>query len=252
MLALASKSLSPINLDIEAACVAAQGVAAFVAKPAVRKRFQALADAGEFDMTHLDGIAPLAAATRHARREADKAIGKGTSVQVRLPPDLVQLAATLEKRMQACAEHTLSAIPPAVKELERLSPGTGYVDLAGDLDGYADLYAQHPDEVRLDGVNYRDGDAAQARKLAKQLLEALGSGLSDEARRRLDLTARAWTLLAGAYAEVSAAGWFLFRDDDAAGKFPSLYAAGRFRSGRGKKGKPRPTAPAPAGTGTPA
>jgi hypothetical protein len=165
---------------------------------------------------------------------------------------LVQLAATLEKRMQACAEHTLSAIPSAVKELERLSPGTGYVDLAGDLDGYADLYAPYPDEVRLDGVNYRDGDAAQGRKLAKQLLDALSAGLSDEARRWLDLTARAWTLLAGAYAEVSAAGWFLFRDDDAAGKFPSLYAAGRTRSGRGKKGKPKPTAPAPAGTGTPA
>lgn len=60
---------------------------------------------------------------------------------------------------------------------------------------------------------------------------------------------RAWTLLVEVYGEVSAAGHFLFRNDDPEGRFPSVYTMGRVNNGRPRKGEPGDDAVAPDARG---
>ena len=81
-----------------------------------------------------------------------------------------------------------------------------------------------------------------ARKAAHAIL-ALASAQNGDHKKSLDLSARAWTLLATHYEEVRAAGLFLFRSDDGDARFPSVVTAGRAAAKRAPA--PAPTAPPP-------
>jgi hypothetical protein len=239
--ALPKKNLATIRADIGAAAIGAYGIAQRSRLPAMRKRFEGLAKIGEFDLADLEVFRTAALATQEVRRRADKALGK--SSRAKLPADLVREATETEARMQANCEHTLANVREAAPELERLAPGTSYPDLAGDLEGYADLYDQHPDRVRLDGVNFRKDDPKLARALAARIREALSAELSKDEKDAIELLARGWTFLLGVYDAVAPAGRFLERKGEPMKAYPSLYALARPGGGRPRKDAKKGTAP---------
>jgi hypothetical protein len=236
-----------MRADVAAASIAAQGVSKRTLGSALRPRFEKMAAAGEFELGDLELLSLASLAAQEAKQAADRALAKGANTKV--PLAIIKEAANVEHRMQSACEHTLIGIDAAKVELERLSPGTGYRDLADDLVGYADLYEAHPAEVQRDGMNYVATDAAAARKLARKIYDALGGDLTPRDQAALDLLGRAWTFLLEVYERVAVIGRFLLRNADADTAFPSLFVAGRPRVGRPKKTAPAPApepAPAPA------
>src|SRR5262249_30859724 len=143
---------------------------------ALRPRFEKLASIGEFDLGDLELLSLAALAAQEARQSSDRAFAKGANPKVAL--SVIKDAARIEQRMQSACEHTLQGIESARAELARLSPGTSYRDLAGDLVGYADLYDAHPAEVAKDGVNFDAGDPKLARGLARKIFDAIGDDLT--------------------------------------------------------------------------
>jgi hypothetical protein len=77
--------------------------------------------------------------------------------------------------------------------------------------GYARIYELRPKVVAADPTNYRDTDVADARRLAKEMMEHLTSELTPEGRAAYLLLVRAWTLLIQVYEEVQAVGLHLQR-----------------------------------------
>lgn len=240
--ALSPDDLAPVKLDVETATYAALGVAGFVTEPRARARFASLPKK-EFDVAHVDGLAPACFATLYAIAEA-RAAGALQS-DVKVAPEIVAEADEIEKRMQTLCEYQLGDDPEIAPELDRLRPGSGHRDLANDLLGYARIYELRRDVVKRDGKHYRPGDAARARELAGAILQALSAAMTPKAREAYDRYARAWTLLFGHYDEVRAAGLWLYRKDpQREARFPSLFAVGRPGSGPKKKAAEEPPADA--------
>ncbi|MEP7125935.1 MAG: hypothetical protein ABJE95_33695 [Byssovorax sp.] len=241
IVALPKLGLASASADIEAAAIVVLGVAARVTDPALYARFASL-PSKEFDLANVDVLAKAAWAARHARLMATAAIDAMS--EAKLPASLVKNASETEGRMQECCEHNLKGIDDAARELARLRPGSSYRDLAGDLEGYAALYDEYEDKVKLDGNYYRATDAALAREQAAQMLHLLGVGLSPEAAQLVEAAQRAWTLLLTVYEEVAAGGRFLLRHDEPEKTFPSLWTASR------KPPRARKTAPSGGNAGT--
>ncbi|WP_437673941.1 hypothetical protein [Sorangium sp. So ce131] len=94
-----------------------------------------------------------------------------------------------------------------------------------------------------DPLHYRAADLPDARRLASQILAALGAALSPGAREAYDLLQRAWTLAKPLYVEVQELGLrFLRYEPQRDARFPSLYVVGRAGQGR-KRTKKEPAAP---------
>lgn len=245
--AIDAANLVTLNLDVEAATYAALGVAGFLADPKVHARF-ARFHKKEFDIANVDGLAPACFATLHALAEARAAGALATEAKV--PPEIAAKAAEIEGRMQRVCEYLLGDEPEIAPELDRLRPGSGHRDLAGDLLGYARVYELRPDVVKADPKHYRPDDAAKARELAGAIIQALSAALTPKAREAFDRYARAWTVLFQRYGEVREAGMWLYRKDpDRERRFPSLFVAGRPNVGRPKKTPQQPAAPAEGNNG---
>jgi hypothetical protein len=231
--ALAESDFVSLRIDVEAATYAALGVAGFIAAPHIHARFARL-PAEELDMAHVDGLGPACFAMLYALGEARAAGALATAVKV--SPEIVTEAITVEKRMQAVCEYLFSDDPDISPELDRLSPGAGPRDTANDLLGYARIYDLRPGIVKTDPKNYRAGDATKARELAGKIIQALSSAMTPKARVAFDRYARMWTWLSRSYDEVRFAGiWLLRKDPQRDQRFPSLFAAGRSPAGRQKK-----------------
>jgi hypothetical protein len=246
--ALPADEIETPRLDLELAALGALRVAHLVRDPSLRQRLQQM-PGDEFDPTVLDQLEPLAWAAWHAHR-AQQVANLSASKAV-VPVALAEAATELEKRMQRCVEYHLEDHPQAGVKVGFLRSGSGYRDLAGDLMGYAELYRAYRDELSHDRKQYREGDADEAERLAKQLFETLAHS-SGAAGRASSLRDRAWTLLARCYEEVAAAGrWLLRHEPKVDALFPSLHAASRVGQGRSRPGKDAPSpgeepAPAPA------
>ncbi|HEU4411880.1 MAG TPA: hypothetical protein VFS43_41955 [Polyangiaceae bacterium] len=235
------------RVDVELAALAALNVARLVREPSLLERFRSM-PAAEFDREQVDRLEPLAWALWHAHRAHQVAALSASSAVV--PVALAEAANELERRMQRCVEYHLADHPEAAAKVAFLRAGNGYRDLAGDLMGYAELYRAYRDELRHDRKQYREGDADEAERLAKQLFEtlALAQGGIGQAASLRD---RAWTLLSRCYDEVTSVGrWLLRHEPKVDAYFPSLHVVGRPRTGRPKASKnpdPEPTEePGPA------
>jgi len=198
-----------------------------------------------FDIAHLDALAPTADALWHARSKYRQAEAARTRTKV--PEKLVAEAKETRERMWRCADYNLSDLPSARAELDDIASvnGSVYLDLAMDLQRLAALYdlpevrAEFASDRRL----YRETDAKDARRLARAILDQLDAGKDDVARWSREV-ARGWAALEAHYNEVSAAGRFIERNDDPAGRWPSLYAMVRPRSAGAASAEPTPE-PAP-------
>lgn len=235
LLALSQERIVNVSVDMQRVAVGVSAVARKIQEPAVRKRFASLPK-DEFSIQHVDDLGPIAWAGWHASVELLTA--SSTSSEAKLPLSLVNDATAIKQRMIKLCRYNFGDDPVDGPEIDAIVLGTGYQDLAADLARLAKLYKKRSAEVKLDHKNYVASDAANAKKYAQQILELLGEARNVDQKAWTDLTNRAWTLLVEVYGEVSAAGRFLFRNDDPEGRFPSLYSMGRVNVGRPRKAQP--------------
>jgi hypothetical protein len=249
---LRESELAAPRVDVDAATFAALAVAGLVSAPEVRARFARLPKE-ELDPASYEGLSRACFAMLYALGEARAAGVLETEATIAAP--VLSEAAELEQRMQRLCEYHLADDPVIGPELDRLRPGVGHRDLANDLLGYARIYELRAEVVKADPKHYREGDAPRARELAGVMIQALSAAMSPKARSAYDRYVRVWAVLERRYAEVRAAGLWLFRNDGRKESlFPSLFAAGRTAAKRrrggaeeGSEGGGETPAPPPVG-----
>lgn len=215
--------------------------------PKLKARMEALPPE-EFDFTLVGVLVPAARAVIHTR--AQLAIVQSIDPCARLPVNEAQQATERRERMLQVLGYHLGDDPDgehgdAVRELQHVRSGNGYLDLANDLIALAGLYRRFEGLLAGDTLRYRSADADEADRSAVRIQNHLGE--KQDKRRSADqlLAARAWTFMVYAYEEVSAAGRWLLRDEPgSASLFPSLGEGRRRR--RASATQPQPT-PVPDG-----
>ncbi|HKO46659.1 MAG TPA: hypothetical protein VJV79_03000 [Polyangiaceae bacterium] len=215
--------LQPIRVDVQAAAAVAHGIAVRDGAPERRVVFERLSTAGLFEMHWLDSLAELSLATWHTRQQQQ--VSSGVSSGVTLPVNVIEEASALRSRMLRVLEYYFGDHPTIGPKLSVVRAGTGYQDLANDLEVTADLYEEPALKAILvrDPMHYQAEDPARARALASTIFGALGLGSEGQAKRLAESSQRAWTLLARAYDKLRLAGQYIFADqEDVAATYPSL------------------------------
>ncbi len=144
--------------------------------------------------------------------------------KVKVPKDLWEQASALENKLQECCEYNLRRVPEAKLRLDQLRPGTGHIDTAKDLLGYAALYEQYPDIFKNDKQLYDPNDIPLAKELAHQLLALVVGEKGTNLAELLDHRHRVWTLIFKLYENqvAATARWYYREDPDAADLFPGI------------------------------
>jgi hypothetical protein len=219
--------LLPVRINIQTAAAVVHGVAERDTAPERRARFEQLAAAGVFDLQCLDSLADLSLATWYARQQQQ--ISSGVAAGAMLPVSVVDEASALRARMLKVLEYYFGDEPVTGPKLRELRAGTGYQDLAHDLQLSADMYQEAPVKALIsrDPKHYQVNDPARARELASAIFSGLGLGLEGEGetQRFAQAGQRGWTLLSRAYDKLRAAGQYIFADqEDVGASYPSLVA----------------------------
>jgi hypothetical protein len=215
--------LLPIRVDVQAAAAVAHSVAMRDGTPGRRAMFERLAATGLFDMQYLDSLAELSLATWHARQQQQ--LSSGVASGATLPVNIVDEASALRARMLSVLEYYFSHQPTIGPKLRLLRAGSGYQDLANDLQVSADLYEEVPVKaiISRDPMHYQPEDPARARELASAIFSALGLEGEGETERLAQSSQRAWTLLSRTYDKLRAAGQYIFAEqEDVEASYPSL------------------------------
>ncbi len=224
------------RVDVESVARALLAVYAVTQLPPVLAAYEAAGSAKLFLVENLEHLRALSLVLLHVYLRAESVGALRTNAKVPATLDAESLA--VEKRMQTVCEHFLGNHPEAGPVLRQLSPGTGFLDRAYDLFGYADVYEQYHGIVSTDPVHFVKTDVADARRLASQILSVVGAAMTPQAREAFDVLRRTWTLVKPLYTEVQEIGLAALRYDPERGeRFPSLYAVGRKGQGRRKGAK---------------
>jgi hypothetical protein len=236
MQALPARELLRPTYNLQRAALVALQVLRYIETAKLVHCYEALAEAGLFDLSQLTGLKELAQAAWFTRAQLDAARGTSTTQQV--PLNLVDWAGQLRGRMLRVLDFHFSDDPQVARELAAIRQGGGYNDLAADLLALARLYKQHHGALQGTPRHYDKGDERLAAKLADQILDHLDGGEGTSVAEWQDRLARIGALFAGSYEEVCAAGRYLCRKDPGAlGHFPLLAAAGRRNGGKAGKKK---------------
>jgi len=245
--AMPREGLMPIRLDVQLAAAIAHSVGIRDGAEPRRTRLQAVASSGLIDLADFDRLPSVALAVWYARQQQQRAGAVSTEAVV--PAPIVKEAQTVRGRMLRVVEYYFDDDAEVGPRLVAIRSGAGLQDLANDLEQLADLYEEN--DVRAviskDSKHWRKDDVASARRFAQSIFRGLGLGTTGEAAQWADLTQRAWTLLDALYADVRAAGRFVFRkDEDVEITYPSLVVATRSPGSRAKDEPAPATPPAPA------
>jgi hypothetical protein len=236
LMAIGSDRLRVPRVQVDAVCRALFAIYSLTQYPPMLARYTAAAVQGEFDVANLDHLKALSLIQLSVYQKAEAAGAFATNAKI--PATLDEESASVEIRMQKVAEHFFADDPVIGPLLQRLSPGTSYADRAEDLLGYANIYESKLDIVSKDPLHFRDTDIAEARRLAGNIMSALGIAMTPQAFGFYDLVRRTWTLLEPIYFEVRELGLrFLRYDPQREARFPSLYVVGRGSQGRRKTNK---------------
>jgi hypothetical protein len=173
------------------------------------------------DPQHRSELAHYAWALRYADAQRTKAGENAESVK--LPQVTVSAAMALRAQMLEVIAYNLGHTPKIAELVAYLRSGTGYNDLAEDLEILAQLYQENAQELALDQRKYRPADAGEAQALVGAILRHLAR--DGEAGRWDEELRRCWTVFADAYEEVRRVVHFVMHDNpEVLGAFPSLHA----------------------------
>jgi len=224
--------LQPIRVDIQAAAAVAHSIALRDAAPERRAAFERLSQSGVFEIQWLDSLAELALAAWHSRQQQQ--ISSGVAAFATIPVNIIEEASALRARMLRVLEYYYGDHPTFGPKLVVVRAGSGYQDLANDLEVTADLYedATLNAIIARDPMYYRVEDSPRARQLASTIFGALGLGSEGQGKRLAETSQRAWTLLSRTYDKLRLAGQYVFADqEDVDATYPSLVSVVR-ASGR--------------------
>jgi hypothetical protein len=230
-----------VKVDPRRMAAVAHSVAQRDAAPARRAMFERLAASGFYVMTTLGSLPDLARGAWYARQQ--QLYVTRESSQASVPEEVVKRGYEVRERMLVTVGYWMYDDAKVMTRLETIREGSGYLDLASDLEGLAELYDR--EEIRTtiahDFKRYRPTDRAEALAVASELFASLGMGEASEMARWAGLSQRATTLLVRAYEEHRRCGQFAFFDDeDVAVTYPSLIAA--VRSAPSKRAPAEPPA----------
>lgn len=219
--------LAPLKGDLQRAAIAALGVATWAQRADVRARFTEASTCAalRFEVSSIALLERAALACWHVRHRA--MLASATSSEAKLSADLDRRSLEVRDRMFKCAEYNLDDLDEAVKVIDAVRPGNGYLDRANDLYALANLYATHRARLATDRRNWRDDDEAKARALYVEILAALGLVPGVEGTDWIEAGARAWHVLRETYAEVEAVGRCLYRRENPDALFPNLVTSSR-------------------------
>jgi len=196
--------------------------------PPREPRFAGLAKLGEFNMEHLHRLRTFSLGNWYARRRQIETEAIESNAVV--PAEIIQKSQETRARMLRLLEYHFDTDVEILPRLAYIRSGSGYLDLANDLQGLAAIYGMPGvlEQVESDRKQYRKGDPKQADLLASSLMTALGVSGTPQAEGWSGLAQRSWTMLFKAYSEVQAAGSFLFRnEEDVTATYPSLVTVAR-------------------------
>jgi hypothetical protein len=226
---LDAADVASAHVDVQlAAAVAHSVVQRDATTPARRAEFERLGKAGFYEPEALDRLPRIALAAWYARQQQVGRASRASAASV--PEAVLREGQQLRGAMLRVLEHWLDDDADVASDLVMIRSGTGYQDLANDLEALAELYERA--EVRKviggDHKHYRASDATDARRVARGIFQGLGLSQEGDAKRWLELTLRAWTLLFDGYEDHRAAGTFVFRKREAvAVTYPSLISSVR-------------------------
>jgi hypothetical protein len=264
-LGMARRALASVRAMIEAFSPAevltvrvdVQKVAALVitlierdSAPERRPVFERFAAQGNYDITLFERLLTLAQAVWYLRRQQQRLSfltnGAPLSEEDRLKA--FELRAHLMREL----EYNCRDMPDVMHELAYLRQGSGHQDLANDLETLVDLAQRDDVRPRLQKSPwYREGDLAEATRLAGLLLRALGVSNEGEVERVTGLLQRGATLLLQEYEKHCLRGRFLFHEvEDIEVTYPSLYAAARAARRKRKADEPAGGEDVPGGAGS--
>jgi hypothetical protein len=200
------------------------------------------------DPAHISGLEAKGRAARFVGRKLRQAKALGDDLRRRLPADVTQGADTLRAQMLRVLDYNAGDQAIIARQLAAIRSGSGYQDLANDLDDLADLYETLAPTLARDTVHYRADDAPRARAAARVIIEQLDLQRRSDITHWIDQQRRVWTLLALSYNEVRAAVHFIWRHDAATcERLPSLRQTSSSSSSSSSSSTPAaPSAPAPA------
>ena len=229
---IAAEQLAPPRTQASlAASFVLSSVVPLVMDKKLRARYAAL-PATEFDHSALADLEPAAQAALWA--QAQLAAADAGAPGGRLPVDLIDQATELRQLMLTVCEYHFRDDAPLAQQIADIRSGSGYLDLAEDLQRLGALYRSERDTLKQDLRFYKAEDAATALKLSQRITSELRFQSSQDARQ---VAWRTWALLLELYEEVARGGRFLLRQaGDAA--FPTIITAGRAAARRSRPAKP--------------
>lgn len=197
------------NSDPRDSAVAALALVDVARDPARAARFSSLPEA-VFAASTVDDLELAAWATwfAHTKVLSETAQSSGARVDI---ATFDAAGAHLAKMLKLIQYHVGDHADVA-SEITDIRSGIGYQDRASDLTRAAVLWERYQSELENDQRNYDANDATQARSYAEAILQALRASLGSAADWA-DLRNRAWSRLNKLYAELRAAGVFVFRDE---------------------------------------
>ncbi|MCG8421919.1 MAG: hypothetical protein MJE77_28695 [Proteobacteria bacterium] len=226
---LPKDELTTVNLDAQKAASAMVAMGRKVLQPEMRSRFAKLPQ-DEFDIHNIDDLETAGLAAFHATVELLRASVHST--EARVPVTLIDQASLIKRRMLDLLGYHFGDDPDDGPEIRSIRQGRGYADLASDLLRLARLYGKHEGLIRRDIKNYVATDREEAQRLGREILALVGEDRDSTHRSWSLYVRRSLTLLMDIYGEVSAAGRWLYRHENAGSMFPSLHLLSRRRTGR--------------------
>ncbi|HEU4406909.1 MAG TPA: hypothetical protein VFS43_16700 [Polyangiaceae bacterium] len=226
--ALALADLLVVRTDLQKMAMTVLTLVGRDSAPERRAVFERYAAQGNYDLTLFDRLPTLSLAAWYVRRKQQQALFGASGAAV--SKEEVALAYEVRGRMLGVLQHWHGDRHDVAVDLAQVREGSGYQDLANDLDSLAEMYRR--DDLRPllehDVKHYRASDADEALRLAAILATSLGIGGEGEAARLTGLARRAATLLVRGYEAHARCGRFFFGEtEDVAETYPSLFAAVR-------------------------
>ena len=198
------------------------------ARQALHRNDSKVAQLEVLSVSNIKQLGTYSLAAWFARQRQLGKVALASTAQV--PEAVVREGQERKARMMRVLEYFAGDEADVGSELAVIRSGTGYQDLANDLDALADLYQR--DDVRqqitADKKHYRADDVVGARKTSQAIFKGLGLAQDNEGQKWTEMAQRAWTMLSRAYAKHQRAGVFLFGESENTDEsYPSIVAAVR-------------------------
>lgn len=213
------------GISLRKAAVAILAVARLVRDRGWRPRFERL-PLEDWSISHLDALEPRALAL-HVLLQ-DLATAEAAAPGPRVPVKTVRKGYQKREAMLEVLGFVLHDDEEALKEITDIRQGSGYFDLHSDLVRIAVLYRTHAAKLAAEAPGrFQLTDAAEAEKLAAEILAALTDGMTPAVKALRQKIEQLFGLLDVDHDQVVRAGTFLFWGQPEQAHFVSVRVAAR-------------------------